>query len=363
MLFAARFFVSVVCAKCDRMMVIIYLYNGGMKRFYYVLPGLFLGLGLLWFVFAFVFSASEADNVSTSVSVTNAEPELSSIIVTDDDDFSHDNLITPEPGANNIIYIKGIISDANGEDHIRSGVGSVAVSFYQDGQSCAFDSLGEIYTNNCYKSATTNHPTVSANANSAGPCVIDESYGSSLEARFRCPISLAFNTNSSIAGGGGSSYWVVSVKVLDEVGGAAMNAGTTTTTEIGLLTALDIEESISFGTMILGASTPDYEETAGNTLVLTQNGNDVTTVRVSSDANMICSDGSIPISNIKWSLAPFVFQNGTSLTGTLTETNAVIDYWTSDSVTKDEIYWGIQVPSSGVSGQCSGSITVSSMAA
>jgi hypothetical protein len=313
----------------------------------------------LFVVISLVNVKSQADNVSSDVTITNADPVLSGIIITDADDLSNDSDIIPSAGANNIIYIKGIITDNNGEEQIAAGTGKMAVAFYEAGTTCAVEGLAAEDDNYCYKSATSNHTTVSANADAAGPCVITEAYGDATQAAFSCPITLGFNANSTVTGGGASgANWIASVKVIDAVAGTDTNAASTV--EIGLQSALDIEASISYGTLGLGAATAVPAD-AGDTLVLTQEGNDQMTVKVSSADAMTCTLGTIPVANQEYSLVSFTHGSGSDLSGTPTATGVLVDYYTT-SLTTDDLFFGIQIPSTGVAGTCTGTIVVAAEA-
>ena len=120
--------------------------------------------GLLLFVFVlfvgYTFSPTQADDVITQVEITNIPPEVGSIVISSllfGDGELYPTEIIPNAGEYKIIYISGLVSDANGGEDImpkgKDGGGKVEVVFYRsgavDGDACVADK------NYCYKASSS----------------------------------------------------------------------------------------------------------------------------------------------------------------------------------------------------------------
>ena len=123
------------------------------------------------------------------------------------------------------------------------------------------------------------------------------------------------------------------------------------------LVAIDVPTTLDFGTLAPGESTTVDNNQA---MLITQNGNVAVDVNVSG-TSMSCSIlGSIPQSDILYNLSDL--STGTAVTGslvTLTDFNLLTRTLDSAPMTKN-LYWNLTVPL-GVSGSCTGSVTVTAV--
>lgn len=309
----------------------------------------------LFVVIALVNVKSQADNVSTSATITNSSPTISAVYITaaSSTTLVNDATMTPSSGANKTIWITGTIADNNGDSDITAGTGKVRVAFYESGTTCDPDDALNKDNNNCYKSSTANDAT---NTDGGGvACSIDSSTGTSLTATFTCPITLAFYADATVAGGvNAAGNWVAKVKVLDAASAFAVDFATTT--EMQLQTSLSIGASIAYGELALGVSNTSTNNAA---LLLTQYGNDEATVSVTSATAMACTIGTIPVGNQQWALTDIDYDAvGTNaLTTSAAPTSVLVPYRTDDaSATQSNkyLYWDILIPTTGVGGSCTG---------
>ena len=131
------------------------------------------------------------------------------------------------------------------------------------------------------------------------------------------------------------------------------------------LLAVDITDSIDYGSLALNATTADT--TAFDTIV-TNTGNSATVgVQVKSDAStaMSCDIGTIPVGNERYHAASATpYTSKTALKATDETVAGVSAAKTTDGLTGDEdtVSWGLQMPVSGVGGTCSGTVVFTAIA-
>ena len=325
---------------------------------HWILGAALLLIGL-FVVIALVNVKSQAADVDTDVTITNTAPSVVNTFITEasSSTFVNDvDGIAPNAGATKTIWVTGYIADNNGENDITQGTGEVLVSLYRTGVACDNETDGSTDANDCYKNGTANSGIT---ADAGGACTIDDTYGGAdLQASFSCPITLSYWVDATVAGGvDPTGSWTAAVTVRDFANAEGLHSSTTN--DINTLASLSVGTSIAYPQLGLGDSTTVANDVE---LVLTQQANDVATVSVQSATQMTCSIGSIPVANEEWSLESFTFGAGTDLTSAPVATSASVGYKTIADVT-DSIFWGIQIPATGVGGACDGETLVTVSAA
>ena len=152
-----------------------------------------------------------------------------------------------------------------------------------------------------------------------------------------------------------ATNWTAEVTPSDEATGTAG----TDTIEMSSLAALNTTGSVSYGVLGLGADTG----TTDQTVVVTNTGNEGLDTDLdgygssNGDGNaMGCTVGSVTVSNEKYfATASTAYASKTSLSDTATKLDLDLPQRTGAVSTKD-VYWGLGMPSSGVSGTCTGVI-------
>jgi len=147
-----------------------------------------------------------------------------------------------------------------------------------------------------------------------------------------------------------------SVHVIPSDAGGAGTAGTDDTAEMNTLTALNVSTPIAYGPLALSgvtADTTDYDTTVTNT------GNKATIgVQVKSGAAtaMTCTIGTIPVGNEKYDdVSTTAYASKIALTaGDVTVADVSAAKGVSSNT--DTVGWGLQMPASGVSGTCAGTV-------
>lgn len=156
-----------------------------------------------------------------------------------------------------------------------------------------------------------------------------------------CGFSLQYYSNPST--------WTCKIRSYNSTSDSASNE---TNVTVNSLVSLEVTESaINFGTLNLGnTSQEDVNSTITNT------GNIIMDVGLSGNA-LSCSSGSISVGNIRYSsLSGTAYNSMVSLTGIAKTLVMALDKSTGPAST-GLIYWKISIPSSGVGGTCTNTIT------
>jgi hypothetical protein len=316
------------------------------RALHYIL-GASLVMIAVFAISAFVMVNSQADTPTASTTINNSNPTVLTKFISTTSNAGTDGFsggtIDLVGGSTRTIWINGLVADSNGEADIsdvdirlrRSGVSG---SCSEDPNSCRLVSN----------------------------CTLDTAAGTALQVGYNCSIALEYYTDSTSGGGEfPGENWILEVTVND------LSAGTTTdaalTKEVETRLALTIPATISYGSLALGANTTSANNVAMN---IAQAGNDNADVEVHMTAgNLACltgatSTGNIPRSNLSWALTDVDWNHGSvaALTGTAADTNLNVAYRHGSNPTAN-LFWNISIPASGVGGTCSGTVTVSAIAA
>lgn len=281
-----------------------------------------------------IVSRSSADDVSTTVTISNLAPSLGAITVAG---VSYGGTlassgITLTEGATTTIYIYGNATDAGGCQEIDSA-SQFSGKFYRtdvnNGVNCSLDN------NNCY---------------SLGTAVIDQCSavdGTGTVERYQFSKAIAYYADPTTSGSPHeATTWTANVTVTNN---SSLSASTSVTVEMNTLLALNVASSISYGSVPLGGTSSEQ------TVVLTNTGNIVMNALVSG-ASMVCSMGTVPASFQHWSLTPsFSYSSGIALSGTAVNMHNFTPQRTNDaSSSSTNTYWKFKAPSTGVLGVCTG---------
>ncbi|MDP2631295.1 MAG: hypothetical protein Q8P30_00825, partial [Candidatus Uhrbacteria bacterium] len=284
-------------------------------------------------------------SLNTIVVVTNSSPSVANVKICDDSadgsSCANSSTILPAIGADKNFDIFADVTDLNG----FSDISSVSGVFYRSGvgSSCTPDK------NQCY--------TLS--------CSVDAMDVGLETHRYLCDVAVAYwiDPTTGSADDYSAQNWVMSITVTDV--SSAFNSNTNTT-EVNELTSVSFPASVDFGGRTLGSDT----NASQNQDLFSENlGNTDADLNARADAGTLtCSvDGSIPAGNIKFGNTDSDYA---SLITALTTSDQEIDLEVSPSdgaliVRTSEStsvsgysHWGIEIPSSGVGGTCSGTTTI-----
>ncbi|MEZ4156402.1 MAG: hypothetical protein R3B52_00280 [Candidatus Paceibacterota bacterium] len=283
-----------------------------------------------------IFSATlvSADSVSTSVTVGNATPSISSVSV------NSGSNITLTEGIITVATTTLTVTDTNGCGEIFA----VTLDFYRSGiTATGCDTSGESDNNNCYAQVT---------------CVVLDSNtcdgGSDTSAAYGCGVPIQYYADPTDTGSFSAQNWVATLKAGD---GTATSTDSTGTTEINTLQALDVTASIAYGTLAAGSDSADQNSTT----TVTNTGN-VDMDPQLSGTNMTSGGDTLTVGNQEYDADPFVYSAGTDLSTTPTYINITLPQPTNDGnpTTTDTISWGLGVPPATAAGTYTGTNTITS---
>lgn len=284
---------------------------------------------------------SQADSISTSLTVNNSQPSIVSKFISmgsfgQVDSYPGGTINNLVAGGMRAIYINGVVEDGNGQGDITS----VSAKFYRTSLNASCVTSG----NDCYSVAS---------------CTTDTTGVTAMQKRYNCQIDLQYYADSTSAGGEfPEDSWTALITVTD--GSLASTTDATLTKEMQTLLALFIPPNINYGSLDINQAT---DATNNQHMVITQGGNDVADVEVSSPGALTCTLGQIDSADQKWSLidVPFADAAAYALTGTSVDTNLNVGYRHGANPNKT-LYWNIKVPSNNISGSCTGTTNVTAIA-
>ena len=273
-----------------------------------------------------------ADTASTSVTVSNSAPSVSSVTL------NAGSAMTLTENTSTSFAITGTITDANGcSDVISSGTISIALyrSGATNGSACTAES------NSCYR--TTSY-SVQASDTCAG--------GTDTTANVSTTLSLWYYAEATDAS---STYptntWLAAITATDA---AAAAASSTASVELNSLYALNVTGAIAYGSLTANSNTGASNQTA----TVTNTGN-YKTDHEFSGTDMTSGGNTIAATNEKYATSSVTYASLThtlSTSATTRDTN-VVKATTSTTPSTQATYWGIAVPNGQVAAAYTGTNT------
>lgn len=292
---------------------------------------LFITISLLVFAMSLLIQQqANADEVGSSASVGNTPPVASSV----DIDSAATTVHLTENSTTDVTVTSTIVDNNSCEE-----ITSVLVAFFRtDTGAGELDNFNSHYT---------------VNAVSDGDCVAG---GSDLTDTYTATLQVNFNADPTDAGSvNEATNWTAKVTPSDSETGTPDSD----TIEMSTLTALNTTASIAYGTIGLGEDTGTDDQS----VTVTNTGNEGIDVDLdgygTADGDglaMTCSVGDIPVGNERYSSTAGVeYSAKTSLTDGATELDLDVKQEVGDP-SSENVYWGLGMPTQGVSGTCSGMI-------
>ncbi len=293
---------------------------------------------------------SQADTSAQSASVVNAAPTVDTVYVSNTTGSgvsygSGSATITVNEGSMFTLWVYGQATDNNGCTNITaasSGSLKVYRTNVSSGSSCSVDN------NDCYsKSLTSNPDYVEASCTGAADLVMN--YETSMNFDYFVDPTDAGSPNAA-------SNWTAAVTITDQ--SAASGTGTTTF-EVASTVYLDVTSSVSYGSVALGADSSQV------TATLTNTGNYVINANIKGNADMTCTgagSSGIAIGNAHYSTSTgFAYAAGRALTTSDVLFGTKLAAKTTATST-ESVYWLLRMPSTGVGGSCSNTLTFTAVA-
>lgn len=306
---------------------------------------------------ALVLQRSLLETPNQTASVGNATPTFTSINTATSDLGTDGTSITFTENETKNMYLWGVANDNNGCDEIKSASSTWSLKFYRsDGTPGNCTSTN--YTS-CYQMGESPSGGSFAAATGSGSTnACNSTTDTDLAYEFQFPIK--YFTVPTDSGTYSSNNWIAEATVVDY---NSATASTSDTIEVNALVALDITEAtINYGSLALGA-TSATSTSAATTIANT--GNQQIDVQVTGQSLTCDKSGSIAAAQVKYddNSAPAYASMDHVLSGsasTVPAFNLTSQTSTSSSSTKS-VYWAIAVPSTGASGTCSNTVTVSAV--
>lgn len=311
----------------------------GKNPFRYILAVMVSGF---LFANAFLFVVLYADDVVHSVTIDAAPPSITSLYVAETIGGSAVTEFFPVEATSTVVYVKGSVIDYDGCSTVDSASNWDIVLYRSGvlaGRLCGDDD------NDCYPAVESGNITLSG---------CDGGADSTLN--FSIPVSLAFWADPTDYGAPFvDQNWVASVKVTDDDGNYDLD---TTAFELHSLLALGIPDSLDYGSVVPGHSS------MVKSLEFIQTGNRAFDLEQTATSAAMTCDGAgsddIPWSNVEMALSQyFVYGDGVDLSAN--RHISTLDFAMprrfddANPVTK-KLYFRLMLPSTGVSGVCSGTV-------
>jgi len=270
------------------------------------------------------------DTVTATANVSNVAPISSNVSIN-----NGDATVTLAENTPTTVTVSASVFDANG----CADIDEVDVKLFRTAVTASCSSNA----NNCYTATATLV---------AGTCTDS----SDLSADYTASIPVQYYADPTDVGAVyAADNWSAQVIPHDEGVGTA---GTNDTIEMATLIALNVTSTIAYGTIPLGGNTAGVNQTT----VVTNTGNAQIGPQVNSGAAttaMTCTTGSIPVANEMYDVDSMTYGSMThALTGTAVSVGNgfVLPKTTTGTASTDSLYWGLAMPSSSVTGTCSGTV-------
>ncbi|MFA5185264.1 MAG: hypothetical protein WC551_02165 [Patescibacteria group bacterium] len=296
-------------------------------------------------IIALVMLKSKADTATEEVSVNAASPAVDTVTIVDQDTIPVDAAgLTPHEGDTNTVTVSGSVSDPNG----CSDIDSVAVALYRTSVG-----LQEV---------------MQQADNYAGTATVSGcTGGDDTTADYTVNIATTNFVNPTDPGSPfATDNWTVSVTSTDKtIGVGGLKGNNTLPFEVNSLSAFTTAESIDYGTVALGADSLE------KTVTFTNTGNRAvdTTVRANNDMTEPTGNFAvIPVGNVHYAIGQnFVYGTAdAAVSKTAAETFAIGLAKQSlnlpGNVPTVDTYWKLRMPTSGVNGTYSNTLTLTAVA-
>ncbi len=316
---------------------------GGSNKSHLIIGLLLFIVGLLIILVA-VSLRSQADDSTSSSTVNNQAPTVDSITLSATSGGSSAASLDMNENSTKTAYVHGAYTDNNGCSEVATG-GSFTLVLYRsavsNGSSCTRNDA------DCLRSSTTGY-TCNYSSLPANTCAGD----TDVTANYECSVPVQFFADPTDSGSYSAQNWVALITATDSGSLAGTNSATT---EVNTLTALNVGSTISFGALALGATSSEVALTVTNT-----GNNNALDVQTSGTA-MACTVGTITLASekVKYSSSTGqAFGSMTALTGSAASLRiSLTKSVDGGSASNTSTYWRLQLPSSGLSGSCSATVT------
>ena len=326
-----------------------------------VMIGMFMVLSLV------LVSSQASSNSNMTLNITGEPPTVTEEHLSASSGYSFSdayagNINDLTPGVGKTIYLNGRITDPNGWANVTK-VFAQARRSDRTALSYASPTVTQ-----CSPTSYACYPASTDGGSPLCTLVQDASDGDGLTAKYECAINLGYYASYTSGGPDGTvnGYdWRFEVLAVDAEGDGSDVSSVTK--EVNAYLGLGFPGEINFGTKSLG----DVGTTAVGTenVQISQAANDTQDAYIYA-TNMACAIGSIPVANMQYGVGTVgessdVGYGGsgmanyvTSATSTTTVVELNVPVQTTGSAQAVMLRNEVTIPSSGIKGPCSGTVTI-----
>ena len=322
---------------------------------HYAIAALLGVVGILVLII-FIGLRSQADDSTTSATVSNATPTIDTITVSSASAGAAVTSLNLEESTSTPLYVYGTFTDNNGCDEVTGAQSSDVPNFfvwtYRSGVATSSCTSGGTFLSDdrfCYTTAssTSQYNTGVWNAT----CTFSGCTGSTdVDGSYECRIPFNYFADPTDSGAYSAQTWNVVVSAADYGNTPATLAYSTV--EINAGAALSVTAAVNYGSLAFSAASAVQTATTTNT------GNKMTLDSYVSGSVLTCTDGTISIGQQKYTTSTSATPN-VALTGSNAPLRLSMNKRVSTSTAPavSTTRWQLTMPSSGLSGTCSGTIT------
>jgi len=307
------------------------------SRQHYLFAVLLFIAGLL-IILIFLTVRSQADDTTSSAAVSNATPTIDSVTIATASEGADVDALTLTAGSTKTVYVHGAFHDDNGCAEVTAAAQGVKSILYSPltNQACNTDGA------DCYQNSGGVTCTY-------GGCT----GGTDTDGTFECSYALQYYSDPG--------DWTAYVTASD--GTATSSAHSTNTSTIADLAGVNLTGTVNYGAIALGAaSTIDANET----VAMANQGNVTSDFRFSGTA-MTCQVGTISVgqqhyaTGISGITSSTAFADLYPLTGSASTVTHDLVKSTDGGASATSSYWQVTLPSNGIAGTCSGTLTIAAI--
>ncbi len=285
-----------------------------------------------------------SQGTNSSYTINNTDPVVTSVTL------NGGLMITLTENTTTNVIVTGTVSDHNGCQDFTPGQtpgGTVFSSVYSSGVGFAScdDSL-EDDNNDCYAEESC---TITANTCDGAS---DDSTG------FTCTIPLQFHADSTVTGTQyAAENWLSTISATDD--DSAVGTGNATGVEIDALDTIEVTNAISYGNLTVGGKNDPLDKIT----VVTNTGNIGMDIQLSGTDMDDGATHTIAVAQQKYALSTdTAYGSGIALSTSATEAELNLQKTVVTGSPKEaSIWWGIEIPTSTIPGDYSGTNTIESI--
>ena len=229
-----------------------------------------LGIAGLLIILIFVTIRSQADDSTSTTSISNTTATINSITVATETLGTDVTSILPVESSTQNVFVHGTYTDNNGCDEVTSSLVTTTLYLTSAGVTCDQDEV------DCYKDTS-----------SGASCAVSACTGGTDETGvYECTIPMYYFATTG--------EWTASVVLNDGTGDSAASTDTFTFTE---LTAVSAPTNMDFGNVAYNGTSGT--STAASSYTIVNSGNDNATLLKWYGGDLTCTDGTIDVSKIR----------------------------------------------------------------